>query len=323
MIKYNVFQNTQNYVNAVVDVISKAEGYIPYVKNIGDGRATIGYGYTFERSDNVTIWRTANIVLSDAQWAILQKIDLEPNSNQKTTIALSEFNKSLSISDAKALLGETYQKYESAADELTMTESWERVALVSITYNRGLPAVHNKMQGFYDAVNAGDRAEAWFQIRYNAQTSNPIFVDGIAKRRYYESEIFSLYDSSTLEEAQAKQIYAMYNRHHDDILNYEDTYNIQIDKANNDFHLADNNAKVKTLENSLQKAADVLMQLYVPEALRSTINLLDIQLATDLQADLSGGKRDGYKIDIGQDKNDLLIGDANANNLQCMGGNDI
>ncbi|WP_020484135.1 beta strand repeat-containing protein [Methylomonas sp. MK1] len=115
----------------------------------------------------------------------------------------------------------------------------------------------------------------------------------------------------------------MYNRHHDDILHYEATFSNQIGKANNDYSLTDNNTKVKTLENSLQKAADVLMQLYVPEALRSTINPLDIQLATDLQGDLSGGRRDGYTINTGQDQNELLIGDANANNLQGLGGNDI
>ncbi|WP_427500878.1 calcium-binding protein [Methylomonas sp. MED-D] len=322
MIKYSFFQNTQDYVDAVVDVISRAEGYIQYVKNIGDGKATIGYGYTFERNDNVTIWKNANITLSDEQWVVLKKIDLEPILSQKTTIAISEFSKNLTNLEAKLLLGQTYQNYESAANELAVPQSWERVALVSITYNRGLPAIHNKMQGFYDAIYADDRAEAWFQIRYNAQTSNPNFVDGIAKRRYYESEIFSLYDPDTVDEAQARQIYAMYNRHHDDILNYEATYGSQISNANRDYHLSPDNA-VQTLENSLQKAASVLIGLYLPDSLGDAINPLDIQLATEQQLDLIGAKRDGYRINVGADQNDLLIGNNQANTLQGLGGSDI
>ncbi|EGW22073.1 glycoside hydrolase family protein [Methylobacter tundripaludum] len=313
---------TQQYVNTVVDVISKAEGYLSQVTNLKDGMSTIGYGYTFERNDNIALWQAAGITLTTGEWTILQQID-SASSAQKTVIALTQFGKTLTHSEAKALLEQTYQKYESPADELAMPLSWERVALVSVTYNRGEPAVHSKMQDFYSAIETGDRAEAWFQIRYKAQTTNPTYADGIAKRRYYESELFGLYEAAVLDEVQAKQIYAMYNRHHDAILDYESTFSSQIGKANSDYHLTDNSSKVQTLENSLQKAADLLKQLYVPEALRSTINPLDIQLASDQQTDLSGGKRDGYQNNTGQEQNDLLIGNDQNNILNGLGGNDI
>ena len=52
------------------------------------------------------------------------------------------------------------------------------------------------MKAFYEAVQIDNRAEAWFQIRYNSQTANPLYVQGIAKLRYYESEIFGLYNSN-------------------------------------------------------------------------------------------------------------------------------
>ena len=48
---------TQQYVDAVVNLISVTEGHIQAVTNIGDGKATIGYGYTFNRNDNATLWQ--------------------------------------------------------------------------------------------------------------------------------------------------------------------------------------------------------------------------------------------------------------------------
>jgi len=48
-INYDVFDTTEDYIGAVVELISRVEGYRPTAKNIGDGKATIGYGYTFNR----------------------------------------------------------------------------------------------------------------------------------------------------------------------------------------------------------------------------------------------------------------------------------
>ena len=201
---------TQQYADAVINLISSTEGHIQEAKNIGDGKATIGYGYTFNRNDNVALWQAAGITLSATEWAVLQQID-SVNSAQKTVIALNQFNKTLTHQEAQASLGQTYQLYESPANQLTMPESWERAAFVSITYNRGVSTVHNKMQDFYNAVMNGNRAEAWFEIRYDSQTTSPDYVDGIAKRRYFEAETFGLYnDPNNVTETEAKQVLQMY-----------------------------------------------------------------------------------------------------------------
>ncbi|MDZ7656240.1 MAG: hypothetical protein U0997_09870 [Sulfurimicrobium sp.] len=223
--------------------------------------ATIGYGYTFERSNNVALWQAAGITLSAAELAILQQIDSASTSAQKTAIALSQFGKTLTTGEAKLLLQQTYPKYESPANELGMLSSWERVALVSITYNRGEAAVRSKMVEFYNAIQNGNRAEAWFQIRYNSQTPNPLFANGIAKRRYYESEIFGLTDNpgSVSGVDEAKQIYRMLQLHRAAILTYENTYSAQINQANADYGLSVvTQAAVDTLTQALTPAYETL-----------------------------------------------------------------
>jgi GH24 family phage-related lysozyme (muramidase) len=41
----------QQYVDLVINLISSAEGHEPTAADKGDGQRTIGYGYTFARSD--------------------------------------------------------------------------------------------------------------------------------------------------------------------------------------------------------------------------------------------------------------------------------
>jgi len=59
---------TQQYVNTVVDVISKTEGHLSQVTDLKDGMSTIGYGYTFERNDNIALWQAAGITLTTSEW---------------------------------------------------------------------------------------------------------------------------------------------------------------------------------------------------------------------------------------------------------------
>lgn len=56
MLEY-VALNQQEYVNFVVNLISSAEGHLASVTDLGDGRRTIGYGYTFGRGNNLSLWQ--------------------------------------------------------------------------------------------------------------------------------------------------------------------------------------------------------------------------------------------------------------------------
>lgn len=71
MINYHLLTQSA-YVNLLSELITGFEGHHSVAENIGDGKATIGYGYTFNRSDNLSLWTAAGINLSDTDRAILE-----------------------------------------------------------------------------------------------------------------------------------------------------------------------------------------------------------------------------------------------------------
>ncbi len=122
--------------------------------------------------------------------------------------------------------------------------SREKAALFSLTYNSPtnpsthptrplLPVLLGEKLG--DALRVGDRAEAWFEIRYN---SNLTGEDGVAKRRILESHVFGLYDELQPDanfrvsiEADALSVFRMLNKHESKILAYETTHGAQYAQA--------------------------------------------------------------------------------------------
>ena len=75
--------------------------------------------------------------------------------------------------------------------------SLERAVLLSLVWNGGPGLIGN---GVLTGLSTGNRAEVWFQIRYNtnAGQSRIDFGQGIANRRYTESNEFRLYGNSTI-----------------------------------------------------------------------------------------------------------------------------
>ncbi len=103
------------------------------------------------------------------------------------------------------------KQYEGMVDSwtppgVTIPNGRERLALLSLAYNNMLGI---KINGKYkspllrDAIAARNRAEAWFQIRYDSNGGDSP-DRGTAKRRFYESSLLGLYadpKNATLEEA--------------------------------------------------------------------------------------------------------------------------
>ena len=114
--------------------------------------------------------------------------------------------------------------YEGRVDSWLagIPDSTERQVLVSLSYNGLINA--GISPSLRAAVLGGDRAEAWYEIRYNSN-GGATRSAGIALRRYRESDRFSLYDDrpvgSPLAPAEAKAVERMYTAHHIDILAYE------------------------------------------------------------------------------------------------------
>lgn len=234
-------------------------------------------------------------------------------------------------------------------------DSLEHIALSSLAYNsRREPSViilGEQVEGFNligdklrTALSDDDRAEAWYEIRYG---SNRTDVPGVAKRRYFESELFGLYDdgittASDITQEDAEEIYRMYTNHQAKILSTEQLFGggvgvNRIDRANIEFKLFNESIvgtdiEVLSIENSLKIAADKLETIYVDSAnnpnnnavTSAEINALDIQINDDAGGTLTGNKRNGFVTGAGlMEKNDLLIGGAGDDILKGEGGNDV
>ena len=91
MSTYRTLSSTA-YVDLLTSLISKAEGHEPVAKDTGDGKVTIGYGYTFGRGDNAALWQAAGIALSPQELGALQAIDQATTEAMRNQLALSSFS---------------------------------------------------------------------------------------------------------------------------------------------------------------------------------------------------------------------------------------
>jgi Ca2+-binding RTX toxin-like protein len=233
--------------------------------------------------------------------------------------------------------------------------SMQRVALVSLAWNEIDPPLKKNSllgNGLLTAIENGDFAEAWFQIRYNSNGGGT--ATGVAKRRYLESQIFGLYNETggaAIPNTEALQTYAMLSastpnvgNNRNAIFTYEQKYSAQVQKADSDY--SSSGTLAQTLEQALQPAATTLLNTYVlsgsldPYANQglysvSSISPLDIQVAN------SGGNealvssfRSGYNLGAGyspqpsmliaQDGADTLTATGSSNDVLIGGtGNDV
>ena len=211
----------------------------------------------------------------------------------------------------------------------------EMVAIASMYYNgpRLLGA------GLAGAIRDGNREEAWFEMRYGWADNDPNFNDGWAKRRYYESEMFGLYDNgvnaTNISAENAHNIYQMYTINKARILEYENLYSAQVGNANvgSGYDLTViGSGSVQTLQQSFTPASNYLIQHYVTnEGLDTVIDYRDIQVADNPASGsgtgdtLIGNLRNEFLLngDGAVEQNDLLIGGTGNDTLQGHGGNDV
>ncbi len=221
----------EEYARRTSAMIQRFEGYRAAQYDANDNMATIGFGYTFNRNNNVALFDQAGVQLSDAERRQLTAIDNAP-ANQKTALGLA-FPVQITRNEARSLLETaSLPNYEGPANTLGMPLSDERAALVSITYNRGAGRVNTHMQGFTSAVEDGDRAEAWYQLRYNSRGTNPDpeIELGIRSRRAMEAQAFGLYnDPQNVTSEEARGVYRILQLHRDDIARNERDWGVGFD----------------------------------------------------------------------------------------------
>ena len=158
--------------------------------------------------------------------------------------------------------------------DIPLTTSKEMIVLASLGWgNQDLigPSLR-------EAIRQGNRAEAWFEIRYRSNDPDQAakIRSGIAKRRFMESQVFGLYDNpQEVSAAEAKNIFRMLQNHRQTIMDYEAAFghapdtdsptNDRIAAANHDYttiiDLAQNvsEQEVSDLTEILVPARDALL----------------------------------------------------------------
>ncbi len=209
-----VNMDRETYAARLQLTIAETEALHARAQDVGDGMATIGWGYTFNRNNNHAIWLASGIHLTEAQWRDIRRMDAAPVQD-KTRLGLA-FGRELNAAEANHLLVASADTYATHADALSMPDSRERLALISVTYNRGVGAMRG--HALLDAIDIGERAEAWYQLRYNCWGSNAPYKAGLRKRRLVEAQVLGLYDDpADVGPDEAHSVFRMATQHRDGI----------------------------------------------------------------------------------------------------------
>ncbi|MEW5949278.1 MAG: hypothetical protein AB1711_07675 [Thermodesulfobacteriota bacterium] len=260
--------------------ISEREGPRKKVYADSKGIPTIGIGYALVVNINGE-WQVRTTLETDLAGVevTIQESDKAQLSivaealtagNQELARSLVEnytFSFSLPSDKADELFDSVIPDYENKVRERLgdtlyqqLANSEEMVTLVSLAYNNPCLIGTNLV----NALESGNRAEAWYEIRYQSNGGDSKSI-GIANRRYRESDQFGLYsddDNITVEEA--KEALEMYERHRGTISYYENTY-----KPNNRFYNG------KTISEIVDQANNILQAAGETDFLTGLLNSLD------------------------------------------------
>ena len=177
------------------------------------GLPTIGVGYLINGKDWQSDFRKAGVNLSDKQMqdfkTLLKNLSSTTDKEQKKRYVNAYNAKSdaikLSSQQEQNLFNNIIGNYKNEVrkklgDEVynNLDKSDEMISLVSLAYNN--PALIG--QKLVKAIKDGNRAEAWYEIRYN---SNAGRNHGLQNRRTFESDNFGLYHAG-MNKNEAKKI---------------------------------------------------------------------------------------------------------------------
>jgi hypothetical protein len=293
------------------------EGFEPFVYTDSVGLPTLGVGYLLLEPDPATnLWVPIDLTLlqntvglTATQRTNLQD-QLQAAANAKNHVpgATNPFpvwypglpatanilDWTMTDGQAKTLFNSIIGQYKTAVkiwmgnDTIynSLQGSKEMEVLVSLAYNGYFGAGKSPM--LHKAiVDDGNRADAWYEIRYNTPTTN-------INRNYAQSALFGLY--SNPNEPEARQVYQMYTKHDADSSMYF------YDAANGGF---------ASFEQSFQPAANVLIRQY---GQGKSFSVYDIRVGESIGGTLSESE---------STYNMLMIGDAGSDTLIGGSGNDV
>ncbi len=198
---------------------------------------------------------------------------------------------------------------------LLFQDNRERMALLSLTWQGWISGTTSSPM-LARALKNDDRAEAWYEIRYNTNTE---------ARRFLEADTFSLYNAGSLGEADYKAAYRMLTRHRAKILGADgvagtaDDYEQQSRLSTaRDWGNALGIA-VKDINGNLAPATEYLLAQYADFGV--PISWENIFVGEDLTTTYYSGT-DGDVL-TGTGQNDLIFGESGMDVLHGAAGNDV
>jgi Ca2+-binding RTX toxin-like protein len=291
-------------------------GLQPYRDDLGGGRFSLAVGYGFDLyknsvSDIVAFLSQVGVTLSSADINALNNRNSLSPSQLQSNLSFTLGNEITASNLMGLYLEQRAEAQLDAALGYHLAESKERAALISLVYSGGTGIIGPNLR----AALAGDnRAEAWYEIRYQSNG------DGIhADRRIAESNLFSLYDNpgQGVGEAEAKEVLRMYTTHRTVIQAYESQFSTQ-------FALSG----TATIQFQLIGAETTLIALYAEgrmidgEVLVGADEVLPgDRLSGTANNDLVFGEN-GHDILKGEAGDDVILGGAGTDQLTGGTGND-
>lgn len=314
------------YQSQRLDLLVLTEGakLLPYVDTVGHATIGIGFDLTDPTIFSLVVSKIAPGLTASQRETLQNTLDdtftTDTGVRNAINSDLAIFRKTnpnapasfafASIEDMKDTLNVAVGIYEKRVDNWLsgIPLSIERTVLVSMAYNGLINA--GTSPSLKQAFSDGDRAEAWYQIRYDSNGGASRGV-GIANRRYVEANLFGLYQTTgTPTKDEALKIAEMYTEHKASIISYEKAYS----------PIAAGSTKgvpgIKSVFDEMSSAISTLKNEYkIPAAFAIDAAQLASSEAPNIvgdATDYSGAKKN----------NDLLIGSDGANQLTGGEGND-
>ena len=155
------------------------------------------------------------------------------------------------------------------------------------------------------ALENDNRAEAWFEIRYNSNGGSTR-SRGIANRRYAESDLFGLYDSGSFTPDEAKEIMRMYTKHRPAIIEYEKDY-----------------SPTFPITDEIWDAKDYLETNFAQGVTIDGEVIVGAGLSTYAYKEGTKVNDEGKNALIGTANNDLIFGEKGNDTFYSGAGNDV
>ena len=326
MLDFNEIEDRKAYRAERADLLTLLEGSTlkPYVDSVGDPTIGIGFNLVYNLEP------VLRVIVGARNWSdtLLQRLEAEVDRNytpgdNATLVAnldrvMAEWHDT-SDSDVPVTFSfRNERKVAKALDALApvydakiddwlagIPDSEERAALFSLCWNA--PSLLGPR--LKAAIEEGNRAEAWYEIRYN---SNGNAIAGLANRRYVEAEIFGLYDDDGRSSwREALDTGRMLADHHETVLRYEDRYD-PLDAAE-----IKGVPGIETIHDEIAPSIKTALRKI---GLPTGTDVEELLAASRGGTDISG---DGSSYDSAGNDQDLILGAKGSNVLSGNGGADI